>query len=125
MAHFAKLNENNTVLEINVVDNSTILDLPFPESEPIGIEFLTAWSGGYTLWKQTSYNNNFRVRYAGIGYTYDSIRDAFIPPKPYESWLFDEESVNWVPPVPYPQDGKKYFWDEDTTNWSIIEESIE
>jgi hypothetical protein len=80
MAHFAKLDNQNIVIDVNVVNNETINNLPFPESEPVGVAFLTEWSGGYTNWKQTSYNSNFRKNYAGIGYTYDPISDEFVPP---------------------------------------------
>jgi len=117
MAHFAKLDENNLVIEVNVVNNDDILNLQFPDSELVGIEFLTNWSGGYTNWKQTSYNSNFRKNYAGIGYTYDSVRDAFIPQKPYASWVLNEDTCLWYAPVAYPTDGKMYTWDEATTNW--------
>jgi hypothetical protein len=117
MAHFAKLDENNLVIDINVVDNEDVLNLPFPESEPVGIEFLKNWSGGYTNWKQTSYNNNFRKNYAGIGFVYDAQRDAFISPKPFESWNLDEETCQWVAPTPMPNDGTIYVWDELTNSW--------
>jgi hypothetical protein len=117
MAHFAKLNENNIVIQVNVVDNSDIQNLPFPESEQVGIDFLTNWSGGYSNWKQTSYNRNFRKNYAGIGYTYDQIIDAFVPPKPYPSWLLDTDTAQWKPPVPMPNDGKNYQWDEENQTW--------
>lgn len=117
MAHFCKLNENNTVIEVHVVNNDDILNLPFPTSEPVGIEFLKNWSGGYTNWKQTSYNNNFRKRYAGIGYTYDEQRDAFIPPRPFESWVLNEQELAYEPPIAYPTDGKIYVWDEEIKNW--------
>jgi len=120
MAHFAKLDENNVVLDVNVVDNNTINNLPFPDSEPVGILFLTSWSGGYTNWKQTSYNGNFRVNYAGIGYTYDPVLDAFVPPKPYPSWLLNTNTCQWQAPVPYPNDGKMYQWDEATQSWVEI-----
>lgn len=120
MAHFAKLNDENIVLEVNVVSNDVINNLPFPESEPIGIQFLTEWSGGYTNWKQTSYNASFRKNYAGIGHAYDSARDAFIAPKPFPSWILDEESCRWKAPIPYPDDGKKYYWDEATISWKEI-----
>jgi len=120
MAHFAKLDQNNIVLEVNVVDNNTINNLPFPESEPLGIAFLTEWSGGYTNWKQTSYNNNFRKNYAGVGYTYDSVLDAFIPPKPFPSWLLDTNICQWQAPVSYPNDGKLYSWNEATQSWVEI-----
>jgi hypothetical protein len=93
MAHFAKLDDNNIVTEVNVVGNEMLNNLPFPESEPVGIAFLTEWSGGYTNWKQTSYNANFRANYAGVGYTYDPVLDAFIPPKLYQ---WDEETQQWV-----------------------------
>lgn len=117
MAHFAKLDENNVVLDVNVVDNNTVNNLPFPDSEPVGILFLTSWSGGYTNWKQTSYNGNFRVNYAGIGYTYDPVLDAFVPPKPYPSWLLNTTTCQWQPPTPYPFDGKNYQWNEETQSW--------
>ncbi len=117
MAHFAKLDENNIVIEVNVVNNSDLNNLEFPESEPIGIEFLKNWSGGYENWKQTSYNRNFRRHYAGIGFNYDSQRDAFVPPKPFPSWVLIEETCEWVAPIPYPNDGKSYRWDEPTISW--------
>lgn len=119
MAHFAKLDENNVVLEVDVVDNSDIQNLPFPESESAGIAFLTQWSGGYTNWKQTSYNRNFRKNYAGIGFTYDAILDAFIPPKPFPSWLLNTTLCVWEAPVSYPTDGKMYHWDEETKIWVL------
>ena len=117
MGYFAKLNDNNVVIYVNAVDNNVINNLPFPESEPLGIAFLTEWSGGYTNWKQTSYNNNFRKNYAGIGYTYDSALDAFIPLKPFPSWLLDTNTCQWQAPVPYPNDGNLYIWDEATQSW--------
>ncbi len=117
MAHFAKLDDNNIVLEVDVVNNSDIDNLSFPDSEPVGVAFLTQWSGGYTNWKQTSYNNNFRKNYAGIGYIYDTTLDAFIPQKPYPSWLLNTQTCQWEPPVPYPNDGKIYVWDEQTQSW--------
>ena len=117
MAHFAKLNDQNIVLDVNVVNNETINNLPFPESEPVGVAFLTEWSGGYTNWKQTSYNANFRKNYAGIGYTYDAVLDAFIAPKPFPSWLLNTETCQWQAPTPYPSDGNMYSWDEATQSW--------
>ena len=117
MAHFAKLDEQGTVIDVNVVNNETLNNLPFPESEPVGVAFLTEWSGGYTNWKQTSYNANFRKNYAGVGYTYDAVLDAFIPPKPYPSWLLNTNTCQWVPPTPYPSDGNLYTWDETTQSW--------
>lgn len=114
MAHFAKLDDNNTVLEVHVVANAA---LDASNEEVSGQAFLTEWSGGYTNWKQTSYNGNIRKNYAGIGYTYDEARDAFIPPKPFNSWRLNEDSCNWDAPTPYPQDGKMYTWSEDTLSW--------
>lgn len=117
MANFAKLDEDSVVLEVNAVSNGVLEDLPFPESEALGIAFLTEWSGGYSNWKQTSYNANFRKNYAGIGYTYDSVLDAFVSPKPYPSWLLDTETCLWQPPIPYPSGGNLYIWDEETQSW--------
>jgi len=117
MAHFAKLDDQNVVVDMVVVNNETLGNLPFPESEPVGIAYLTKSSGGYTKWKQTSYNANFRKNYAGMGYTYDAVLDAFIPPKPYTSWLLNTETCQWEPPTPYPSDGNVYSWDEATQSW--------
>ena len=119
MAHFAKLNENNVVVDVNVVSNEVINNLPFSDSEPLGIEFLTALTG-YSNWKQTSYNASFRKNYAGIDFTYDSQRDAFIPPKPYQSWLLNENTCQWQAPVLYPTDSRRYIWDEQTVNWVLV-----
>ena len=117
MAHFAKLDDQGVVVEINVVNNDTLNNLPFPESEPIGVAFLTNWSGGYTNWKQTSYNANFRKNYAGVGYTYDATLDAFIARKPFPSWLLNTTTCQWNAPTLYPTAGKMYSWDEDTQQW--------
>ena len=116
MAHFAKLDENNVVLTVNVVNNNDVM-LDGVEIESVGIDFLTRWSNGYTNWKQTSYNRNFRKNYAGIGYTYDVQRDAFIPPKPYASWTLDEDTCLWQAPTAMPTDDKMYYWDESTLSW--------
>ena len=121
MAHFAKLDENNIVLEVNVVNNSDIGDLPFPESEPLGVQFLNQFYGDTAIWKQTSYNGNFRKNYAGIGHTYDETRDAFIPPKPYESWLLDEATCQWKAPID-PPEGVYCRWDESVINWVEVTE---
>jgi len=117
MAHFAKLDDQSIVIDVNVVNNETVDNSPFPESETVGVAFLTDWSGGYTNWKQTSYNGNFRKNYAGIGYTYDAVLDAFIAPKPYPSWLLDTNTCQWQSPIPYPADEKRYQWDEETQSW--------
>lgn len=123
MAHFAQLDENNIVLEVIVVSNADIDDLPFPESEPVGIQFLNSWSGQTLIWKQTSYNGNFRKNYAGIGFSYNLEKDAFIPPQPYPSWLLNETTCQWYPPVPFPefdiQNPVYYEWDESTLNWVV------
>lgn len=119
MAHFAQVDTFNIVQQIIVVANSDCLDANGNESEAVGAAFCTNLLGG--RWLQTSYNNNFRVRYAGIGYKYDSVRDAFIAPQPYLSWIFNETSLEWGPPVPYPSDGKTYIWDEATQQWAEVE----
>ena len=117
MANFAQLNEKYIVTQVIVVNNETIDNLPFPESEPMGVAFCQSLLGPTTNWKQTSYNASFRKNYAGIGYTYDPALDAFIPPKPYPSWLLNTVTCQWEAPVPYPNDGKTYVWDEATLSW--------
>jgi hypothetical protein len=119
MAHFAKLDENNVVLEVNVVNNNDLLQDGI-ESEAKGIQFLIDWSGGYTNWKQTSYNRNIRKNYAGIGYTYDAQRDAFTPPQPFTSWTLNESTCLWDAPTPMPTDVQRYQWDEATTSWVAV-----
>lgn len=121
MAHFAKIGLNNIVTDVLVVANRETMDSNGVEHESIGVEFLKTLTGHET-WIQTSYNGNIRKNYAGIGYTYDSQRDAFIPPKPYPSWTLVEETCNWTAPVAMPTDEKKYSWDEATTNWIEIKE---
>lgn len=116
MAHFAKLDENNIVIDVNVVHNDELI-YNGAESEAKGVAFLTNWSGGHFNWKQTSYNAKIRKNYAGIGFTYDQIRDAFIAPKPFASWLLNETTCQWNAPIPYPSDGKIYQWDEATISW--------
>ena len=117
MAHFAKLDENNIVMEVIVVNNNELLDETGNESEQKGIDFLHSLFGININWKQTSYNGTVRKHYAGTGYEYDSIRDAFIPPKPFDSWTLNEDTCIWESPVPYPNDDKFYQWDEDTLTW--------
>lgn len=119
MAHFAKLDENNVVLEVHVVHNNELLDENGVEQEQKGIDFLINWSNGYLAWKQTSYNGSFRKNYAGIGYTYRADIDAFVPPQPFASWTLNA-GARWEPPVAMPQDGKMYSWDESTTSWTEI-----
>lgn len=118
MAHFAKLDENNNVLAVHVVNND-VITVDGNESEQAGIDFLASLHG-HTLWKQTSYNGNIRKNYAGIGYTYDAGRDAFIAPKPYGSWILNETTCQWECPVAYPTDGKRYAWFEPNQQWIEI-----
>jgi hypothetical protein len=115
MAHFAQLDENNVVLQVIVVHNNELLDNGV-ESEAKGIAFCQTLFPG-TSWKQTSYNANIRKNYAGVGFTYDAQRDAFIPPKPFPSWVLNETTCQWGAPLPYPQDGKQYVWGEATVSW--------
>lgn len=117
MAHFAKLNNDNKVLEVNVVSNDA---LDPSNEEQSGIEFLTQWSGGYSNWKQTSYNGSFRKNFAGVDYQYDEARDAFIPPKPFNSWVLNEDTCNWESPIPMPLDGKMYIWNEEQIVWQEV-----
>ncbi len=121
MAHFAKLDNNNIVVEVHSVSNES---LNFLNEELSGIEFLTSWSGGYSNWKQTSYNGTFRKNYAGIGYTYDEVRNAFIPPKPYSSWILNEDTCIWEAPIPRPSGDGRYQWVEDDLNWQPIESEV-
>jgi len=121
MAHFAKLDQNNVVTDVIVVNNIDLLTADGLESEMIGLAFLIRWSGGYSNWKQTSYNRRIRKNYAGIGYNYDATRDAFIPPKPFSSWILNEETCLWDAPVAMPTDGQLYYWDEATTSWVASE----
>lgn len=115
MAHFAQLDENNTVLQVIVVNNNELMDNG-QESESKGIAFCQSLFPG-TVWKQTSYNGNIRKNYAGIGFQYDSQRDAFIPPQPFPSWVLNEQTCRWDAPTPYPTDGKLYYWDESSLSW--------
>ena len=111
MAHFAEIDPNGgTVLRVLVVPN---------EQEHRGQDFLANELALGGVWIQTSYNNNIRYNYAGIGMTYDATRDAFISPKPYDSWLLDEKTCQWEPPIPMPQDENFYTWNEEQLNWEI------
>ena len=114
MAHFAQL-ENNIVTKVIVVANQDILDENGQENEQKGIDFCSNLLGG--TWKQTSYNARIRKNYAGIGYTYDETLDAFVPPKPFESWVLDTDKAQWKAPVDMPTDDKRYTWNEDTLAW--------
>ena len=118
MAHFAKL-DGNTVIDVVVIDNNDIIGADGNESEDVGIVFLKDLFGQDTVWKQTSYNNNFRKNYASIGGTYDASKDAFIDPKPFPSWQLNEETCVWEAPVPRPDDHLEnpVRWDEENQEW--------
>ena len=116
MAHFAKIDDSNIVMGIEVVNNNVLLDGDGVEQEQLGIDFLTSLYGSGTF-KQTSYNGNFRKNFAGIGFTYDAAKDAFIASQPYSSWTLNNSTCLWEAPVAEPDDGKNYEWDEATTNW--------
>ena len=129
MASFAKIGLNNKVIVVVSVNNEVLKDSSGIEREELGIQFLNELYK-WPIWKQTSYNthkgihNNggipFRKNHAGIGYTYDEDRDAFIPPKTFNSWILNEEKCIWEAPIPYPTDGKDYIWNEQTLSWKII-----
>jgi hypothetical protein len=129
MASFAKIGLNGKVIEVLSVVNEVLHDSNGVEQEAIGIDFLTKLTG-YPVWKQTSYNTKagihteggtpLRKNHAGIGYTYDSNRDAFIAPKPYNSWILNEQTCNWDAPVARPNDGNMYKWNEEILNWELI-----
>lgn len=119
MAHFAKLDDNNTVTAVHVVNND-VITVNGIESEQAGIDFLTNLHG-HSNWKQTSYSGSTRKNYAGVGFTYDASRDAFLLPKPFESWVLDEVTCQWNAPVAYPTDGKSYYWDEETSSWTELQ----
>lgn len=121
MAHFAKI-ENGIVTQVIVVGNADTASADGVEKEYIGVAFCERLFGGE--WKQTSYNGNIRKNYAGIGYTFDESRNAFIAPQPYLSWTLVEETCQWIAPVSYPTNGKLYNWDEPTLTWVEIEEVI-
>lgn len=120
MAHFAQLDENNVVINVLVVNNDDILDDNGVEQESIGIEFCKNLLGSDTRWVQTSYNSSFRHNYAVIGGTYDPTLDVFIYPKPFESWVLNNENYTWDAPVPYPTDGNYYQWNEADQQWDQV-----
>ena len=130
MASFAKIGLNNKVMEVLSVHNNELKDANGVEQENIGIDFLTKLTG-WAIWKQSSYNTfggvhllggtPFRKNHAAIGYTYDEDKDAFIPPKPFNSWTLNEETCLWDPPVVKPDDGQIYNWNEDTQQWDLNE----
>jgi len=130
MASFAKIGLNGKVIEVQSIVNEVLHDSNGVEREDIGIDFLTKLTG-WSIWKQTSYNTRggvhilggtpFRKNHAGIGHTYDEDRDAFIPAKPYSSWVLNEETCLWEAPVVKPDDGNKYIWNETTKEWDLNE----
>jgi hypothetical protein len=122
MAHFAELDENNMVLRVIVVNNDDIGNLEFPESEPVGIEFCQSIFGQHTIWKQTSYNRNFRGVYAGIGYIYVPNLDIFRWSEIPASWILNTETGKWDAPIPKPEvpDGYVAIWDDIAQEWDVI-----
>jgi len=114
MAHFAKLGVGNIIEKVEVVSND------IATNEQAGVDFLNTLYGTRDVWKQTSYNGNIRKNFAGVGYSYDQTRDAFIPPKPFNSWTLDEDTCLWEAPVAYPDDGQEYTWNETEQKWEII-----
>ena len=136
MAYFAKINDNNIVVDVVAVHNNELL-VDGNESEQQGIDFLnTTYKVDNVNWKQTSYNTHagvhleggtpLRKNYGGIGFTYDADRDAFISPKPYNSWILDETTCIWNPPVAMPEDAsatKRYVWNEENLNWEVVVEA--
>lgn len=118
MAHFAEIGLDNTVLRVIVVHNNELLDENNIEQESRGADFCRSLFGG--TWLQTSYNGNKRKNFAAAGYRYSSELDAFVPPKPFASWVLDEDTCRWQAPVPMPTDGI-YRWDEETLSWVPID----
>ena len=125
MAHFAKLGTGNIIEKVVVVSNDVAT------TEKAGVDFLNNLYGTNDVWKQTSYNTRggvhslsgtpFRKNYAGVGFKYDQTRDAFIPPKSYNSWVLNEETCLWEAPVIKPDDGQRYLWNEETKQWDLNE----
>jgi hypothetical protein len=114
MAHYAFLDKNNVVVEVIVgIDETELIEGQNPET----------WYGKFRkkTCVRTSYNASIRKNYAGIGFTYDAERDAFIPPKPFESWVLNEDTCNWESPEPYPTDGFTYFWNEEELDWELAD----
>jgi len=122
MAHFAKINAQNTILDVVVINNSDINNLPFPQSEPVGIAFCRSLFGEDTNWLQTSYNGNFRRQYAALEGFYYPPLDVFVGPCPYPSWLFQTSDATWQAPVPIPYVPANYIavWNEDYLEWDVI-----
>ena len=123
MAYFAKLGTGNIIENVISINNSVIKDSNGIEQEQLGVDFINKLYNTRDVWKQTSYNNNIRKNYAGIGYTYDQTRDAFIAPKPFNSWILNEDTCRWEAPVAKPitvlEDNQYYSWNESIMNWEI------
>ena len=122
MAHFAEINESNKVVRIAVVANAELLDGNGDEQESLGVTFCSNLFGG--TWKQTSYNASIRKNFAGVGFTFDSSRDAFIPPKPFASWVLNETTCQWEAPIVMPIDEYFYAWNEETTSWDQFDDPM-
>jgi hypothetical protein len=123
MAYFAKLGTGNIIENVISINNSVITDANGIEQEQLGVDFINKLYNTRDVWKQTSYNNNIRKNYAGIGYTYDQQRDAFIAPKPFNSWVLNEQTCQWQSPVAMPtaelEENQYYSWNESIVNWEI------
>lgn len=119
MAHFAELDSNGVVVQVIVVSNEDCGGGDFPSSEASGQAFIAS-IGLPGTWKQTSYNNSFRARYAGIGYSYNEEFDAFVAPQPFPSWTLNEETTEWEAPVPRPEEGI-WAWNEEEQQWDAVE----
>lgn len=119
MGYFAKLNQDKIVEEVISINNEVLREpeISFPNTEIYGQNFIKDVLLLDGEWKQTSYNKSFRKNYASVGFSYDSQLDAFLPPKPFPSWILNQEICDWYSPVPYPSDGKKYQWDESVVGW--------
>jgi hypothetical protein len=121
MAYFAKLGTGNIVEQVISINNAVITDDNGIEQEQLGNDFINKLYNTRDVWKQTSYNNNIRKNYAGIGYQYDQQRDAFIAPKPFNSWVLNEDTCRYEAPVARPTDENEYTWNESTLTWDIVE----
>jgi hypothetical protein len=124
MAHFAQLDKNNLVIQVVVVDNEKIIDNNGTEQESLGVAFLRSLFGRDTIWLQTSYNGRLRKNYAGIGYSYDPVRDAFISSQPFPSWSLDLETCQWEPPVPRPETDEWVIWVEPEQRWVTAQDIV-
>ena len=133
MAYFAKLGAGNIVEQVISINNAVITDANGVEQEQLGIDFINNLYKTNDVWKQTSYNSSFRKRYASVGYSYDEQRNVFLKPKPFDSWLLNEETLEWEAPVVYPEtytlnllDEKGnltkdiYYWNENRRKWDLI-----